>query len=72
MKLYELHVDEFRAGVVRQGMTVTGVFPAVAGDPERFADTAGGQDDRLGLDDLESPLLAVVCQGSRNPLTILE
>ena len=62
MELDELHVDQLGPGFVGQGMAVAGVFPAVAGDLVRLADAAGGQDDRLGLEDDESALLAVVAE----------
>ena len=36
---------------IGQGVAVAGVFPAVAGDLVRLADAAGGQHDRLGLEE---------------------
>src|SRR5437660_10194503 len=32
MKLNELHIDEFRSGVIRESVSITGVFPTVPGD----------------------------------------
>ena len=62
MELHELHVLERRARVVRERVSVAGVFPAVARDAERSADAAGGEHNGLGGEELEPSPLAVVAQ----------
>ena len=55
MELDEFHVDQFRAGVIGEGVAVAGAFPTVAGDLVGPADAAGRQHDGLGLEDLKRP-----------------
>ena len=50
MKLNELHVDQGRAGVVCERMTVAGAIPTVAGDLVSLADAASGEHHGLGLE----------------------
>src|SRR5207244_5492050 len=42
MKLNELHIDEFRTGLVRQRVSITCIFPTVAGDFVRATDSDRG------------------------------
>ena len=70
MELDELHVDQVGAGVVGQGVAVTGVLPTVAGDLESAADAAGGQHDRLRPVDPEPAALAVVGKGAGDPAVV--
>ena len=49
MELDVFHVDQLRSGVVGERMAVTSAIPTVARDLVRFADAAGGEDDRLSL-----------------------
>jgi hypothetical protein len=72
MKLNELHVDQFRPGVIRERMTVAGIFPTVAGDLVGAADAAGGEHDGLCFENLEASALALVGQNSGHPLAVLE
>src|SRR6267143_3292188 len=72
MELNELHVLERGTSVVGERVSVAGVFPAVAGDAERSADTAGGKHDGLGGEELEPSALAVVAQRAGNTIVILE
>ena len=53
-------------------MAVAGVLPAVAGDLVRLADAAGRQHNRLGLEDDEPALLAVVAEGAADAVAVLE
>ena len=50
MELHELHVDQFRAGMIGQRLAVAGVFPGIAGDFVGSADAAGRQHDRFRLE----------------------
>ena len=65
MELDELHVHQLGAGVVGERVAVAGVFPAVARDLVGAADAAGREDDRLGLEQLEAPALALVAERAR-------
>ena len=53
MELDELHVLERRTGSVGQGHAVAGADGAVGGEGEDFTSAAGGEDDGLGLDEVE-------------------
>ena len=67
VELDELHVHQIGARVVGQRVAVAGVLPAVAGDLEGAADAAGGQHDRLGLEDAQVAALAVVAERAGDP-----
>ena len=60
MELDELEILQRRAGLVRERVAVARVFPAVARDAKRAAETAGRHDDRFRAEDLEPPALAIV------------
>src|SRR3954453_8432691 len=49
VELYELHILEFCAGLIRQCVAVARVLPTVASDLKGAPNSARGQDDRLGL-----------------------
>ena len=72
MKLHELHVNQFRAGMIRQRLAVTGIFPRVAGDFIRATNAAGGEHDGFCLEDLELSPLAVVAESSSNAVAVFE
>src|ERR1043165_6782658 len=72
MKLNELHVDEFRSGVVGQGMTVSSVFPTVTGDFVRATDSARRYHDCLGTKNFEMAPLTLVSKGSNHTVTVFE
>src|SRR5205823_354113 len=71
VKLDEFHVLQFGAGIVSEGMAVASVFPAVAGDLERLADAAGGEHDRLGLEQDEAAPFARVGKRAGNAVAVL-
>ena len=72
MKLDELHVHQFRAGMIRERLAVAGVFPGIAGDFVRAPDAAGGKHDGLGLENLETSALAVVAERANDAVAVLE
>ncbi len=72
MELDELHVHQFGARFIREGMAVSRAFPTVAGDLERAPDAPGGEDDGAGPEDLEAPARPFVGQGSGDPVAILQ
>src|SRR5688500_15087889 len=72
MELHELHVHQLGAGAVGEGVSVARILPAVARYAERTADATGRQDDGARRKQLEASLLAVVCQGAGDSLTVLE
>jgi hypothetical protein len=70
VELDELHVDERRAGAQRQRVAVAGVLPRVAGDLERLADAARGEDDGGRLERREAPVLAEVAEDAGDGLPV--
>ena len=72
VELHELHVDQVGAGVVGERVAVAGVLPAVARDLEGAADAAGGEHDRLGLEQREAAALAVVAERAGDAVAVLE
>src|SRR4029079_7012977 len=60
MELDELHVHQLGAGTEGERMTIARPFPAVAGDLEGAADTAGREHDRLGGEHVEAAAFTVV------------
>jgi len=72
MELHELHVLQGGASVVRERVSVAGVFPAIARHAVRSADAAGCENHGLRREDLEASALAVVTQRAGNPIPILE
>ncbi len=72
VELHELHVDQLRAGVVGERLSVAGVLPGVRRHPIALADAAGGDDDGLGAEDDEAPGLAPVSERAGDPIAVLE
>ena len=72
MKLHELHVHQFRAGVIRERLAVAGVFPGIASDFVGAPDAAGGKHNGLCLENFETPALAVVAKRADDAVAILE
>src|SRR5947207_9334933 len=72
MELHELHVDQFRAGLVGKGETVTGRFPTVARDLVGAAKPAGSQHDRFGAKDLEPSAFAFVAKRADDALALFQ
>ena len=72
MKLHELHVQQFRAGVIGERLAVAGVFPGIAGDLVGAPDAAGGDHHGLGLENLETAAFAVVAERAGDAVAVLE
>ena len=72
VELHELHVDEVGTRPQRGRLAVTGVLPRVRGDLPGLADAAGGQDDRLGLEEHELAGVAPVAHRARDAVAVLE
>ena len=72
MELHELHVHQLGAGLIREGLAVPRVFPAVAGDPVGAADPAGREHDRRGAKQVKSAALAVVAERARHATAVGE
>src|SRR5262245_48014368 len=66
MKLNELHIDEFRAGLISERVTISSVFPTVAGDFVCASYSACGQHYCLGPEDFETSSLTFVSERSDN------
>ena len=72
MELNKLHVDQFRAGLISERMTVAGIFPTVARDLVGATDSAGREHDGLGAKNLEAAAFAFVSKCADDTLTIFE
>src|SRR2546423_106402 len=72
MELDELHVDQLRAGVVTERMSVARVFPTVARDFVGAPDPAGRQDDRFRAENHEPAALAIVTKRADDAVPFLE
>src|SRR5262245_40636488 len=72
MELDKFHVDQLGPGEIGEGMTVAGVFPAIARDLVGLADAAGGEHDRLGAEDDEAAFLAIVSDGAGDAIAVLQ
>ena len=72
MKLHELHVNQFRAGMICQRLPVAGVFPGVAGDFIGATNAAGGEHDGFRLENLETSTRRGSCRTLNNTVAALE
>src|SRR5438105_8927821 len=70
MKLDKLHVDQFRARVIRQRMSVAGVFPAVAGNFVGASNSAGGEYDCFRPENFEATALAFIAKSANRAISI--
>ena len=53
-------------------MTVTRIFPAVAGDLVRPSNSSRGEDHRLGTEHVKSSTLSVIPKRTRNAVAVFE
>ena len=60
MKLNELHIDEFGTSLISQRVSISSIFPTVAGDFVGATDPTRGQHHRFGPENFETPSLAFV------------
>src|SRR5437879_4999812 len=60
MELHEFHVHELRTSLISKGHPVAGILPGVGSDAPGFANSAGGDDDGLRLENDEAPVLAPI------------
>src|ERR1700733_14235300 len=60
MELHELHTEQRGAGMISERMAVAGVFPTVARNLVRAADTAGSQHYGFSMKQFVASTLAVV------------
>jgi len=72
MKLYKFHIHQRGPGVIGERMTIARVFPAVAGDFVRPANSSSRQHHRFGAEEVKSPAFAIVSKCASNPFAILE
>ena len=66
----KLHVNQFRAGMVGEGLSVTGVFPGVAGDSIGAPNSARSKDDGLRFENLESSAFPIVPERAGDSLAM--
>src|SRR5208282_2370741 len=71
VKLHELHVNQFRAAMVRQRLAVARVFPGVAGDSIGATNPAGGKHNGFRPENLESSTLTLVAERANNTVAAL-
>ena len=72
MKLHKFHVDQFRARLVCERMTVAGILPTVAGDLVSAANSSGGKDDGFGPKNLEATAFAFITKRADDPSVIFQ
>src|SRR3982751_5294593 len=72
MKLDVLHVDQLRARMVGQRVTVARAIPAVARDLVSLPDPTGREDDGFRAKNPKPPTLAVVAECSADSAAILQ
>ena len=72
VELDHLHVHQFRARVVGHHDAVARGLPGVGRDLVHAPPAAGGEDDRLGLEDDEAARLAGVAERADHPLAVFE
>ena len=72
MKLDEFHVDQFRARVISERMTVAGALPAVARDLVGPAQPAGSEHHRLRSKNPKPPALAIVAKRADHTRSVLQ
>ena len=72
MKLNEFHVDQFCSREIRERVSVTGIFPTVAGDFVGAPDSAGREHNGLRAKNFESPVLAFVSKCTDDAITIFK
>src|SRR5204863_8793450 len=72
MKLNEFHIDQLGARMVGKRVSVSGVLPTVARDPESAPDSAGGQHDRFCFEETKAAALAIVSKRANNPIAVFE
>ncbi len=72
MKLHELHIHQVSPGAVGERHPVAGVLPRIGSNLPRFANAAGGHDNRLGSKHHESPLLAPVSKRPGDAVSIFQ
>src|SRR5206468_1114692 len=72
MKLHKLHVDQIRPRVISECVTVASVFPAVTGDFVGPPNSASGQHDRFGTEDLEASAFAFVTKRPDDAVAVLK
>src|SRR5581483_6041962 len=72
MKLHVFHVDQRRAGVISERMSVASAIPAIAGNFVCFANPAGRKHDCFGAENSKMPAFAIVTKRPDNSLTILQ
>src|SRR5215475_209835 len=72
MKLNEFHIDEFRTGLKCKRVSISGVFPTVAGDFVPASNPASCEHDCFRPEDFEPPSLAFVPERSCDAVAVLE
>ena len=72
MELKELHVDQLRAGVVGERLTITGVLPRIRGHLPRFSVATRRQNHSLRSENNEPARLSPVGNGAADSAVLLE
>src|SRR5438552_8868478 len=72
MKLNEFHIDEFGTRLISKRVSISSIFPTVAGDLVRPTNPTRGQHHTFGPENFETPSLAFVPECSYDPVAVLE
>src|ERR1051326_5317469 len=72
MKLNEFHIDEFRASLISKRVSISGVFPAVAGDFVRPPNPTSREHDCFGTEDLEAPSLTFITKRANHSFSLFQ
>ena len=72
MKLDKFHVDQLRAGVISERVSVTGVLPAVARDFVSAPNSASGKNDGFSAEDFEAAAFTLVTKRSDHAFAFLQ
>src|SRR5579871_93377 len=72
MELHKFHVHQISTRIISERHTVARIFPGVRGYLPSLTNSARTNDDRLGLEHHEAPLLAPIAKSAGNTITLFK
>ena len=72
MELYKFHIHKFSPRIISQRMSVTGIFPAIAGDLESSSNSPSGKNHRLCAEDHKPASLSCITESTGYIIAILK
>jgi hypothetical protein len=72
MELHKFHVHQRRTGMVGERMTISRIFPTVAGNLVRPSNSSRRQYHSLGAEHVKSTTLAIISKRARDAPTVLQ